>query len=57
MNQLTCQIHVQHQRKKIENIQVTSIPANKEQITGYRLVDMEILSFIFGESGCPECCK
>ena len=33
--------------KKIENIQLTSTPANKEQITGYRLVDMEILSFIF----------
>ena len=43
--------------KKIENIQVTSTPTNKEQITGYRLVDMEILSFIFSELGCPECCK
>ena len=43
--------------KKIENIQVASTPANKEQITGYRLVDMEILSFIFNELGCPECCK
>ena len=43
--------------KKIENIQVTSTPANKEQITDYRQVDMEIRSFIFSEYGCPECCK
>ena len=43
--------------KKIQNIQVTSTPANKEQITDYRLVDMEILSFIFSALGCPECCK
>ena len=35
--------------KKVENIQVTLTPANKEQITGYRLVDMEILAFIFSE--------
>ena len=34
--------------KKInENVQVTLTPADKEQITGYRLIDMEILSFIF----------
>ena len=39
--------------KKIENIQVTSTPANKEQITSYKLVDMEILLFIFSELGCP----
>ena len=43
--------------KKIENIQVTPTLANKEQITGYRLVNMEIMSFIFSELGCPECCK
>ena len=43
--------------KKIKNIQVNSTLVNKEQITGYRLVDMEILSFIFRELGCPECCK
>ena len=43
--------------KKIEDIQVTSALANKEQITGYRLVDMKILSFIFSELGYPECCK
>ena len=40
-----------------ENIQVTSTPVNKEQITEYRLVDMEIRSFIFSKYGCPECCK
>ena len=44
-------------REKIENIQVTSTLANKVQITGYRLVNMKILSFIFSELGCPECCK
>ena len=43
--------------KKVENIQATLTPANKEQITGYRLVDMEILALIFSELGCPECCK
>ena len=43
--------------KKVENIQASLTPANKEQITGYRLVDMEILAFIFSELGCPECCK
>ena len=44
-------------RQKIEDIQVTSTPANKEQITGYRLVDMEILWLIFSELGCSESCK
>ena len=43
--------------KKIQNIAVTSTPDNKERITGYRLVDMEILSFVFSALGCPECCK
>ena len=43
--------------KKVENIQVTLTSANNEQITGYRLVDMAILVFIFSELGCPECCK
>ena len=39
--------------KKIQNIQVTSIPANKKQITGYRLVHMEILPFIFSALEYP----
>ena len=43
--------------KKIQNIQVTSTPDNKDWITGYRLVDMEILLFVFSALGCPECCK
>ena len=43
--------------KKIQNIEVTSTSDNKERITGYRLVDMEILSFVFSALGCPECCK
>ena len=33
--------------KKIQNIEVTSTPDNKERVNGYRLVDMEILSFVF----------
>ena len=43
--------------KKIQNIQVTSTPYNKERITGYRLVDMEILLLVFSALRCPECCK
>ena len=44
--------------KKIENIQVTSSPANKEQIiTNHKLVALEILLLIFSELGCAQCCK
>ena len=57
MNLLTYQIYLPHHRKKLQNIQVTSTPANKEQITGYKSVDMEIQSFSFSALRCPECCK
>ena len=53
----TCTASGKKNRKYSINIQLTSSPANKEQITGYRLVDIEILSFIFSELGCLECCK
>ena len=33
--------------KKIQNIEVTSTPDNKERISDYRMVDVEILSFVF----------
>ena len=42
---------------KTQNIPVTSTSANKEQITGYGLVDEEILPFISSALGCPEFCK
>ena len=42
--------------KKIKPIEATT-PTCHEPITGYRLMDMEILASIFCLLLCPSCCK
>ena len=42
-------------QKKIKNIDSSSLRSQEEPVTGYRLINLEILNTVFNALACPKC--